>query len=218
MKRRLLDLCCNAGGASYGYSLAGFDDIVGVDIVPQPNYPFEFIQDDILNAERVDFEKFDCVHVSPPCQRNAAITLGTNAHLREQYVELYYPVVELLQRECPVPWVIENPIARQDIMLCGEMFGLGVIRHRRLELGGWWTDQPAHVEHRGYVRGWRHGEYRDGPYIAAYGKGGGKGEWWEIQEAMGIHWTDVHEELVEMLPPAYTEWVGKRFFEWRDAQ
>jgi hypothetical protein len=91
------------------------------------------------------------------------------------------------------------------------MFGLGVTRHRKIELGGWSTDKPTHLEHRGYVRGWRHGEYRDGPYVAAYGDGGGKATVPEMQEAMGIPWTDVRKELTEAIPPAYTEWIGTRF-------
>ena len=105
--------------------------------------------------------------------------------------------------------MIENPSARADWTLCGEMFGLGVIRHRKIELVNWSAPGPAHKPHRGRVRGWRHGVYHDGPYIAAYGKGGGKGSVAEMQDALGIHWTDVHEELTESIPPAYTEHIGQ---------
>jgi DNA (cytosine-5)-methyltransferase 1 len=88
------------------------------------------------------------------------------------------------------------------------MFGLGVIRHRVFEVSGWSTMQPAHLRHRGYVRGWRHGVYRDGPYLAVHGEGGGKGSVPEWQAAMGISHTDVRHEIAEAIPPAYAEYIG----------
>ncbi len=209
---RVLDLFCNAGGAATGYARAGFE-VVGVDINPQPNYPFEFIQGDALELGPKPFANFDFVHNSPPCQHGAAITKGTNKRLQDSYPNLYPPTVAMLERWCRKPWAIENTYSRPDVVLCGEMFGLDVIRHRRIELGNWSTAKPVHPKHRGYVRGVRHGVVREGPYVAVYGKGGGKATVPEAQKAMGIDWTDVHEELVEMLPPAYTQWIGQRFLE-----
>jgi hypothetical protein len=112
------------------------------------------------------------------------------------------------------PYVIENVAGsevRKDLRLCGEMFGLGVIMHRYFELGGWATVQPAHPRHRGYVRGWRHGVYRDGPYVAAYGAGGGKATVEKIRAAKGIDWSTDHLRLREALPPAYTQWIVHAF-------
>jgi hypothetical protein len=204
----VLDLFCNAGGAAMGYYLAGFE-VVGVDVEWQPNYPFPMRVHDALGLSLAWMRDFDFVHASPPCQHSAAITKGTNRHRRHLHPDLY-PETLMLLGAAGLPYVIENPAARADVTLCGEMFGLEVLRHRRIELGGWTTPRPAHPRHRGYVRGWRHGVYRDGPYLAAYGKGGGKASAPEMQAAMGIGWTDVHAELVEMLPPAYTRWIGER--------
>ena len=142
--------------------------------------------------------------------------MGTNASQGwgGAHQDLVAPTRALLERT-GLPYVIEQPNGRaeirKDLSLCGEMFGLGVIRHRNFEVGGWTVDRPAHVPHRGRVRGWRHGEYFDGPYVAAYGNGGGKPSVPELQAAMGIAWTDVREELTEAIPPAYSEFIGRAY-------
>ncbi|MFE2476441.1 DNA methylase [Streptomyces sp. NPDC059389] len=216
----LLDLFCCAGGAGRGYDRAGFA-VTGVDIRPRPNYPFTFIQGDALTvlAELIasgEIRRYTAAHASPPCQHGCALTIGTNKSRGwgRIHVQLI-PALRTLLDTSGLPYVIEQPNGkapvRKDVTLCGEMFGLGVLRHRNFELGGWSTAKPKHVRHRGYVRGWRHGEYRDGPYVAAYGKGGGKATVAEMQAAMGIDWTDVHEELTEAIPPAYSEWLGRAF-------
>lgn len=217
---RLLDLYACAGGAAMGYARAGFD-VDGVDIAHRPNYPFEQHQGDALEhlAHLIasgEIERYTFVHASPPCQHGCALTVGTNASQGwgRAHVDLVAPTRALLDRT-GLPYVIEQPNGRaqirKDLTLCGEMFSLGVIRHRNFELGGWTTVQPAHVAHRGRVRGWRHGRFFDGPYVAAYGSGGGKPSIAELQSAMGITWTDVREELIEAIPPAYTAWIGRTF-------
>ncbi|MFG2867686.1 DNA methylase [Streptomyces sp. NPDC048338] len=216
----LLDLFCCAGGAAMGYRRAGFD-IVGVDIVARTNYPFTFVRANALEYLAAliatgEIERYAFIHSSPPCQGKCALTVGTNQSQGwgGDHVDLVAPTRELLDAS-GLPYVIEQPNGRaeirKDVWLCGEMFSLGVLRHRNFELGRWSTEQPAHPKHRGYVRGHRHGVYRDGPYVAPYGSGGGKATVPEMQTAMGITWTDVREELTEAIPPAYSQWIGAAF-------
>src|SRR5690606_27878353 len=120
------------------------------------------------------------------------------------------PETRRLLRATGLPTVIENVQGsdlRRDLTLCGEMFRLGVIRHRYFELS-FRAAAPAHRPHRGRVRGWRHGTYYDGPYVAVYGEGGGKGSVTEWQAAMGIDWTSDRKAIAEAIPPAYTEHIG----------
>ncbi|AJD82477.1 DNA methyltransferase [Mycobacterium phage Sheen] len=212
----LLDLFCGAGGAGMGYHRAGFD-VVGVDIVPQPDYPFYFIQYDAISflkeLEQPISKMVQAIHASPPCQASSALTKGTNKG--REYPQLIPEVRELLA-QTGLPTVIENVQGsdlRRDLTLCGEMFGLGVIRHRYFEVERFKAEQPEHIPHRGRVRGWRHGKYYDGPYVAVYGKGGGKASVAEAQEAMGIDWTDDLVALNEAIPPAYTELIGRQILD-----
>lgn len=205
---RMLDGFCGVGGATRGYQQAGFH-VTGVDINPQPNYCGDsFIQGDALEYILKHGHEYDVIHASPPCQASTALTKGTNAG--RVYPQLIPATRELLKLTGR-PWVMENVQGsdlRRDLILCGEMFGLGVIRHRYFEVDGFTAAQPAHKPHRGRVRGWRHGHYHDGPYVAVYGDGGGKGSVEEWQTAMGIDWTGVRLEIAEAIPPAYSAYIG----------
>lgn len=124
---KILDLFCGAGGAGMGYSQAGFD-VIGVDIEPQPRYPFEFHQGDALAFLSKHGRSFDAIHASPPCQGYSIATAG-NAAARAKYPRLIEATRDLMQ-DAGKPWVIENVAqARKQmvdpILLCGRMFGLG---------------------------------------------------------------------------------------------
>jgi len=216
----LLDLFCGAGGAAVGYHRAGFD-VLGVDLAPQPNYPFRFIQADALDVlddffmhSRPWQGRVAAVHTSPPCQASCTLIKGNQRATADNHVDLIPQTREMLAA-LDLPSVIENVQGaniRRDLTLCGEMFGLGVIRHRYFECS-FPVVQPAHVKHRGRVRGWRHGEYHDGPYVAVYGDGGGKGSIEEWQTAMGVPWMKTRHEIAESIPPAYSEYVGRQLLQ-----
>jgi len=221
---RILDLYCVAGGAGKGYHDAGFE-VVGIDIKPQLNYPFAFSRMVALEALQIlidggsiittkglfKLEDFDFIHASPPCQSSSALTKGTN-YGKFTYPDLIEPTRDLL-KETGLPYVIENVAGAaidKDIMLCGEMFGLAVIRHRFFELGDWKAYQLPHRKHRGRVAGMRHGVWYEGPYFAVYGDGGGKGTVAQWQDAMDIHWTNVRKEIAEAIPPLYSKYIGEQ--------
>lgn len=232
MTPRVIDAYCCAGGAGVGYQRAGLAPY-GIDRDPQPRYPGPFLQADAPEAlaalldgqaltwthpdggtETLGLEAFSAAHGSPPCQIHTALTKGNRgrAGWTDDHVDLIPETRDLFTR-MGLPYVLENVQGsglRRDLTLCGEQFGLRVIRHRYFELGGWTTDPVPHVPHRGRVTGWRHGVRHDGPYFAVYGEGGGKGSVAEWQDAMGIHWTAERRELAEAIPPAYTELVGSR--------
>lgn len=208
----LLDLFCGAGGAAVGYHRAGFD-VIGVDINPQPNYPFTFMHGDalqFLTSSVMDLYPFAAIHASPPCQAYTTLAKGNNGNTND-YPALISEIRELL-RATNKPWVIENvPSAPllSPIRLCGEMFGLSVIRHRLFE-SSLLLMQPPHPRHRGRVAGYRHGQKFDGPYFAVYGDGGGKGSLAEWRTAMGIDWMTSKAELAEAIPPHYTNFIGQQ--------
>jgi DNA (cytosine-5)-methyltransferase 1 len=204
-KPRLLDLFCGAGGASVGYHKAGFD-VWGVDVNPQPNYPFPFCQADALTFP---LDGFDVVHASPPCQAYSTTrTMHSNKH-----PELIEAIRNRLLSS-GLLYVIENvpgaPLSN-PIILCGEMFGLRVIRHRLFECS-LSVSQPKHLTHRKEGRyGYDHGKWnRDGYYLGVYGHGGGKGTTSQWGNAMGIGHHMTRLEMAQAIPPAYTEYIGRQ--------
>ena len=133
MTYKLFDCFSGAGGKAMGYHRAGFE-VVGVDIAMQKNYPFEFHQADALEYLQEHGHEFDAIHASPPCQAYSVTYSLPNVG---EYPELIEPIRELLISSGK-PYVIENvpgaPLIN-PVELCGSMFGLNVIRHRRFETG-----------------------------------------------------------------------------------
>ncbi|MBM4603141.1 SAM-dependent methyltransferase [Rhodococcus hoagii] len=195
---KLLDLFCCQGGASMGYHRAGFE-VVGVDINPQPHYPFEFHQGDAL-AFLMEFgDEFDVIAGSPPCQAH------TNAQkiMGNQHPDFIDSMRALLPEG--KPYVIENvpgaPL-RNPIELCGAMFGLGTYRHRLFE-SNIHIDVPAHPEHS--ARTTKMGRKpQPGEFMHVVGNFSGVQQ---AREAMGIDWM-TRDGLRESIPPAYTEHIG----------
>lgn len=222
--RYVLDAFCRIGGVTKGLKAVWPDAVVvGVDIEQIDEYcGDQFVRGDAIEFIRTHGGEFCFVHASPPCQGENATTKGTNrarnAAIGRVHPKLIRPTREAL-RTIGRPWMMENvpgSEVRKDVRLCGEQFGLGVLMHRYFELGGWTTAQPPHPKHRGRVRGWRHGEYFEGPYVAAYGDGGGKATVQEMREAKGIDWCTDHFSLREAIPPAYAEWMARAYDTWRD--
>lgn len=213
MRPVLLDLFCGAGGAGMGYYRAGWD-VVGVDVDPQPDYPFGFVQGDALDYLAAHGHEFGAIHASPPCQASCTLIKGSQSATAERHINLIPDTRALLSR-FDVPTVLENVQGsdlRRDLVLCGEMFGLAVIRHRYFEVSVPVSSMP-HRRHRGRVAGMRHGKWYDGPYFAVYGSGGGKGTVSQWQTAMGIDWTSSRRSIAEAIPPAYTEFIGRQLVE-----
>lgn len=182
-----------------GYHLAGFE-VVGVDLHPQPNYPFEFHQADAMTYP---LEGFDVIHASPPCQGYSYLqNLGKQDHLERSH--LIAPMRGALVAN-GVPYIIENVIGASlinPIRLCGSSFGLGVQRHRLFECSPLYELAPP-CQHR---RSTSIGVYGDHPQVS---KGMNRARSLaEASEAMGIDWMTWHE-LCEAIPPAYTEWLGR---------
>jgi DNA (cytosine-5)-methyltransferase 1 len=199
---RLADLYCGGGGAAMGYHRAGFE-VVGFDKNPQPHYPFAFVQADCLAlCPTWLWANFHAAHASPPCQRYSEMAQrhGNSG----DHPDLIEPTrAQLLASG--LPFILENvthaPI-RQDVTLCGTMFGLRIVKHRHFECSFKARPASGGCDHRDVYDPW-HGAGR----TAA-----------RMREAMGIDWLPQQGgasrlrgttgDLFNAIPPAYTEFLG----------
>lgn len=187
-----------------GYHRAGYE-VVGVDIEPQPRYPFEHHVGDALEYLAEHGHEFDAIHASPPCQPFTAYGRSDTTGWVGNYTD-YLPQTQAALRELGKPYVIENVVGAGigSIMLCGSSFGLDVRRHRIFESNvpmlappcdhAWQTPRFPPASNRENLRS-----------TVEVGV-------WRIpldvqQRAMGIDWMELRE-LSEAIPPAYTEWIG----------
>lgn len=209
---RLLDLFSGAGGAAVGYHRAGYE-VVGVDICPQPNYPFEHHVGDALQFLADHGGEFDVIHASPPCQVHSTLVKASPYYDPSNYLD-FIPQTQIALELLNKPYVIENlptSTLRRDVRLCGLMFGLHVFRHRIFQCGGWLPIEPPHIAHKGHrVAGRRHGRWHEGDMVSVYGNGSGDNSIGNWQHAMGISWTNERREIAEAIPPAYTQYLGEQ--------
>ena len=206
MKPRILDLYSGAGGAAFGDHRAGFDG-VGVDINPQPRYPFEHHVSDALEYLAEHGHEFDAIHASPPCKSENDLR-----HLSDvEHPNLLGPTLQALSGQ-HIPWVVENVESTHQmpgaLVLCGTEFGLRsgsrwLKRHRRFQ-----SNVPLMGAGGCNCRGRRIG--------GVYGTGGGgqmtrgyKFRPAEAREAMGIDWMG-QDGLSQAIPPAYTHFIGEQ--------
>jgi len=205
-----LDLFCGAGGASCGIKQAGFDEIIGVDNINQPNYPFEFYCEDAVEFMDNGLKDFDFIWASPPCQ---AYSWSSKCRRNEGYE--YQDLVEITRHylsESSIPYIIENVVGApllNPVRLCGTMFPeLKVFRHRLFE-----SNVPLKVEmecaHGGHEAKKRRADAGDFFTVAGHWVGT-TNEW---SSAMGINWMS-KSELAQAIPPVYSKYLTEQIIKW----
>lgn len=201
---RLLDLFCGAGGAGKGYHDAGFA-VLGVDLEPQPDYPFDFVQMDAIHyLSLLEPGEFDGYHASPPCPVHSSLNgwSGDSKH-----PDLIPQTREHLQR-LGGPYAIENvegaPLIN-PVRICGQALGLRVRRHRLFECNFPVLVPPCwHPEPPVIVVGGSIGRKVFDPRRKAVAPS------FELaKEVMGMPWATTRQGVVNAIPPAYAQLIGE---------
>lgn len=199
-----------------GYHRAGFD-VVGVDLNPQPQFPFEFIRADVLELSPSFLASFDGIHASPPCQAYTGMQRINTRSPKRDHPKLVEPVREKLIASGAL-YVIENvpgaPLI-DPVMLCGSMFGLGVRRHRLFECSFFvMAPQCRHGQSARPIA--VYGDHPQQPGDKTYRVNRAR-NLAEGQKAMGIDWMP-WRPLTQAIPPAMTEFIGKQMLMHLDAE
>lgn len=141
----MYDLCCGGGGVARVALAMGWQ-VIGVDNEPQAEYPSKFILADALNPPLQSGA--DLVWISPYCQGYSPMHWLRPETSKPRQVNEFREVARSLSRH----YVIENSNTCEDLVdpikLCGFMFGLPIIHHRKFECS-FTVPQPAHVTHTG---------------------------------------------------------------------
>ena len=204
MNPTVIDLYCKAGGSSKGFHDAGFD-VVGVDIEPQPRYPYEFHQGDAIEFILKYGKDFDLVYGGPPCQSYSEMTNATGT--QDNHPRLV-SATRAAMRSTGKPYVIENvpgaPL-QNPITLCGSMFNLRVRRHRLFECDPviWWPPSACNHTLKAPRSGRAPTEEQFFSVVGHFSDVSG------ARRAMEIDWM-TRDELSQAIPPAYTEWLGRQ--------
>lgn len=193
-------------------------EIIGVDIDPQPRYPFEFVQADAMTF---DIDGYDFIWASPPCQAFTQMSAKYRGYggVADSHPDLLTPTLARL-RQVRGPWIVENVVGarrkmRPTVLLHGGMFGLGVHRPRLFEATFMvlapkvpTTIEPIGVY--GKLDGrivWRNaGNYKKGQTCSRSVIRVAK-TLEEGRAVMGIDWMEWHE-LREAIPPAYSRYLA----------
>ena len=189
-------------------------EIIGVDIEPQPHYPFKFFQGDALLCS---FSGVDFVWASPPCQG-----YSWTSHIHHCQQRPYPKLIEKTRkklRECARSWVIENVMGaplEHPVVLCGTAFGLPLRRHRQFESNFVISacGPCAHGNDYGVYAG---KVTRLGTHGTSYVAGSGRTHYRPLraprvqgQEAMQIDWMN-SREISQAIPPAYSRYIAEQW-------
>ena len=222
---KALDLYCGAGGATHGLQRAGFK-VHGIDINPQPSYcGDDFTQADALTWGTYEwFRQFDLIWASPPCQAHTTLKVMWNAKEHDDLI----PDTRKRLVEMRVPYVMENvpgsTLGNGMFFLCGSMFGLGVQVYdgwRQLRRHRWFESTFSvlipQCNHAGATIGIYGDHARD-----RRRKPGARDRGIDFPDeqrvalarvALAMPWVNEWKGLSQAIPPAYSEYIGRKFLE-----